>query len=222
MCSPTRRSGIVFTSSSSSREQDTLKIYESQGSAGLNVHADKSKMSPCLLAISDGLYIDRHDPKALAGMRQTKKITSRRAGYLAANDDPIAGDEDFFDVELHVGDRLGKATDDFDGGLTAPALARQIPPAGLVVRGEDLLLQRPHIALDRLVEQYIPGRDHGARLRLRQCLCGGGHRNRHDDRGHDELGKPLHRILPSTRFLASRSVTLAEQLTVLTQLLFGP
>src|SRR2546428_6333894 len=56
------------------------------------------------------------------------------------------------------GDRLGKATDDFDGGLTAPALARQIPPAGLVIRGEDLLLQRPHIALDRLVEQYVPGR----------------------------------------------------------------
>src|SRR5438309_154716 len=179
-------------------------------------------VGPSDLAIFDGLYIDRHDPKALAGMRHTKKIASRRSGYLAANDDPIAGDEDFLDVELHVGDRLGKATDDFDGGLTAPALARQIPPAGLVVRGKDLLLQRPHIALDRLVEQYIPGRDHGARLRLRQCLCGGGHRNRHDDRGHDELGKPLHRILPSTCFLASRSVTLAEQLTVLTQLLFGP
>src|SRR5947208_16723449 len=30
------------------------------------------------------------------------------------------------------------------------------PQAGLVVRGEDLLLQRPHIALDRRVEQYIP------------------------------------------------------------------
>src|SRR3989442_12873555 len=55
MCSPTRRSGIFFTSSFSSREQDTLKIYESQGSAGLNVHADKSKMSPCLLAISGDL-----------------------------------------------------------------------------------------------------------------------------------------------------------------------
>src|SRR2546425_264124 len=99
-------------------------------------------VGPSDLAIFDGLYIDRHDPKALAGMRHTKKIASRRSGYLAANDDPIAGDEDFLDVELHVGDRLGKATDDFDGGLTAPALARQIPPAGLVVRGEDLLLRR--------------------------------------------------------------------------------
>src|SRR2546422_10054479 len=91
-------------------------------------------------AISDQNDVVRHDQKRLSGKRHTKEIASRRSGYLAANDDPIAGDEDFLDVELHVGDRLGKATDDFDGGLTAPALARQIPPTGLVVRGENLLL----------------------------------------------------------------------------------
>src|SRR2546425_7497920 len=94
-------------------------------------------VGPGDLAVLDRLDIYRHDPKALARMRHTEEIAGRCSRDLAADDDPIAGDEDFLDVELHVGDRLGKATDDFDGGLTAPALARQIPPAGLVVRGED-------------------------------------------------------------------------------------
>src|SRR5262245_36316294 len=93
------------------------------------------------LAIFDRLYVDGHDPKALARMRDPEEIAGRRPGDLAAHHDSIASDEDLLDVELHVGNGLGEATDDLDGGLTAPALARQIPPARLVVRGEDLLLQ---------------------------------------------------------------------------------
>src|SRR5207247_10070081 len=114
------------------------------------------------LAVSDGLDVDRHDPKGLARMRHTEKIASRCPAHLAAHDDSIAGNEDFLDVELHVGDRLRETADDFDRGLTAPALARQIAPAALVVGGEDLLLQRPHIALDRPVDQYRPRPDQRA------------------------------------------------------------
>jgi hypothetical protein len=52
------------------------------------------------------------------------------------NIDTIPGDEDFLDVELHVGDGFGKASDHFDRGIAAPAFAGQIAPARLVVRGE--------------------------------------------------------------------------------------
>src|SRR6266446_4606368 len=65
-------------------------------------------------------------------------------------DDTVPGDEEFLDVELHVGDGFGKASDHFDRGITAPAFAGQIAPARLVVRGEDLLLERVHIASVRL------------------------------------------------------------------------
>jgi hypothetical protein len=55
------------------------------------------------LAVPDGLNIDGHDPEALAGMRHPKQFASRRAGYLATNNDAVTGDEHFHDVELQVG-----------------------------------------------------------------------------------------------------------------------
>src|SRR5438093_13747062 len=82
----------------------------------------------------DRLDIDRHDPEALARMRHTEEIAGRCSRDLAADDDTIAGDKDFLDVELHIWDRLGEAADDSDGVLTAPALARNIPPARPVAR----------------------------------------------------------------------------------------
>src|SRR4029453_18495922 len=124
-------------------------------------------VGPRDLAVLDRLDIYRHDPKALARMRHTEEIAGRCSRDLAPDDDPVAGDEDFLDVELHIWDRLGEAADDPDGVVTAPALARKIPPARLVVGRKDLFLQRLHIALDRLVEQRVPRRDDGAGL----CLC---------------------------------------------------
>src|SRR5258708_35666561 len=100
-------------------------------------------------------------------MRHTKQVSRGRSRYLAAYDDTVPGDEDFLDVELHVGDGFGKASDHFDRGITAPAFAGQIAPARLVVRGEDLLLERVHIALDGLVEQAVPAGDRAARVCLR-------------------------------------------------------
>src|SRR5258708_33776985 len=90
-------------------------------------------------------------------MRHTKQVSRGRSRYLAAYDDTIPGDEDFLNVELHVGDGFGKASDHFDRGITAPAFGGQIAPARLVVRGEDLFLGGLHIALDWLVEQAGPG-----------------------------------------------------------------
>src|SRR5262245_61277308 len=144
------------------------------------------------LAVSDGLDVDRHDPKALARMRHTEEIAGRCPADLAAHDDSIAGDEDFLDVELHVGDRLGEATDDFDRVLTPPALAGQIAPARLVVGGEDLLLERAHIALNRLVEQRVPGRDRGARLPLRETLRRRDQWEHRGRRGNDDLADLCH------------------------------
>ena len=83
--------------------------------------------------------------------RHTKQVPSGRSRYLAANDYTIPGDEDFLDLELHVGDGFGKASGHFDRGITAPAFAGQIAPARLVVRGEDLFLEQ------RLLEQRLRG-----------------------------------------------------------------
>src|SRR5216683_5063613 len=150
-------------------------------------------------AVSDGLNIDRHDPEALAGMGHTEEIPSRCSRHLTAYDDTIPGDEDFLDVELHVGDGFSKASDHFDRGITAPAFAVQIAPARLVVRGEDLLLERVHIALDGLVEQAVPGGDHGARLCLGQTLCRGGKGSGQHGGGDDESSEPLHGRYASSR-----------------------
>src|SRR3989454_1006631 len=153
-------------------------------------------VGPGNLAVSNGLDIDRHDPEALAGMRHPEEIPSRRSSHLAAYDDAIPGDENFLDLELHVGDGLGKASDHFDRGIAAPAFAGKIAPARLVVRGEDLLLERLHIALDRLVEQAVPRGDHGARLSLGQTLCRGGQGTGQHGGGGDELSEPLHGVPP--------------------------
>jgi hypothetical protein len=92
--------------------------------------------------------------------RHTKQVPSGRSRYLAANDYTIPGDEDFLDLELHVGDGFGKASGHFDRGITAPAFAGQIAPARLVVRGEDLFLEQ------RLEDE---DRQHGARSRDIRC-----------------------------------------------------
>src|SRR2546429_9690715 len=96
------------------------------------------------------------------------------AGVPVTSPRTMTRSPDFLDVELHVGDGLGKASDHFDRGITAPAFAGQIAPARLVVRGEDFFLERLHIALDGLVEQAVPGGDHGARLCLGWTRCRGG------------------------------------------------
>src|SRR6266436_4765188 len=138
-----------------------------------------------------------------------------RSSHLAAYDDAIPGDEHFLDLELHVGDGLGKASDHFDRGIAAPAFAGKIAPARLVVRGEDLLLERLHIALDRLVEQAVPRSDHGARLSLGQTLCRGGQGSGQHGGGGDELSEPLHGV-PPCRFGVSDaySVPTARATTV--------
>src|SRR6266478_4416690 len=97
-------------------------------------------VGPGNLAVSDGLDIDRHDPEALARMGRPEEIPRWCSRHLTAYDDAIPGDDDLLDVELHVGDGPGKSSDHLDRGITAPALARQIAPARLVIRGEDLLL----------------------------------------------------------------------------------
>src|SRR6266852_6880573 len=117
-----------------------------------------------------GLNVDGHDPKARARMGHTEEIARRCSGDLAAYDDPIARDQDFLDVEFHVRDRLGKSSDNLDRCLTTPALAGQIAPARVVLSSQDLLLQRLHVALNRLVEQLIPRSDGCPRLRLSECL----------------------------------------------------
>ena len=86
-------------------------------------------VGPGNLAVSDGLNIDRHDPEALAAMGHTEEVSSRCARHLAPYDDTIPGDKNFLDVELHVGDGFGKASDHFDRGITAPTFAWQIAPA---------------------------------------------------------------------------------------------
>ena len=56
-------------------------------------------------------------------MGHTEEIPSRCSSHLTAYDDTIPGDDDFLDVEFHVGDGFGKASDHFDRGFTAPAFA---------------------------------------------------------------------------------------------------
>src|SRR5882724_5707884 len=151
-------------------------------------------VGPGDLAVLDRLDIYRHDPKALARMRHPEELAGRCSRDLAADDDPVAGDEHFLDVELHIRDRLAEATDDSDGVVTAPALARKIPPARLVVRRKDLFLQRLHIALDRLVKQHVPRPDDGAGLRLCQRLSRTSDRDRQDGDGNDQFSELFHRV----------------------------
>ena len=47
-------------------------------------------------------------------MGHTEEIPSRCSRHLTAYDDTIPGDEDFLDVELHVGNGCGKASNDSD------------------------------------------------------------------------------------------------------------
>src|ERR1700722_20932727 len=82
------------------------------------------------LAVLDGLNVDRHHSKTLAGMGRAKKGAGGRAGHLAAHDHSIASHEHFFYVELHVGNRSRETSHDFDRGIPPPALRRQIPRAG--------------------------------------------------------------------------------------------
>src|SRR5260370_37048210 len=110
-------------------------------------------VGPGNLAVLDGLDVDRHDPEALSGMRHTKEVPGRCSGDLAPDDDPIPRDQHFLDLESHVGDRLGKASDHLDRRITAPAFAGQITRTGLIVRSEHLFLQSFHITLDGLVER---------------------------------------------------------------------
>src|SRR5207244_4838536 len=169
---------VLCDSSAAQLRQGTEPVFEVVG--------------PGNLAVSDGLDIDGDDTEALAAVWHTEEIPRRCSRHLTAYDDTIAGDEDFLDVELHVGDGFAKASDHFDRGITAPAFAGQIAPARLVVRGEDLFLQRLHIALDWLVEQAVPGGDDGARLSLCEALCRDGQRGREQDGGGNESSEPLH------------------------------
>src|ERR1700719_4214033 len=75
------------------------------------------------LAVLDGLNVNRHDPEALAGMSHAEQVARGCSGHLAADDDPISGDENFLDLELHIRDRLREASDHLDRCITAPAFA---------------------------------------------------------------------------------------------------
>src|SRR5258705_6072262 len=85
-------------------------------------------VGPGNLAVLDGLDVDRHDPEALAGMGHAEEVPGRSSGYLAANDDTIPGDQNFLDLEPHIGDRLGETCDHLNRRITAPAFAGQITP----------------------------------------------------------------------------------------------
>jgi hypothetical protein len=124
------------------------------------------------LAVPNGLDIDRHDPKTLAGMRHAKQVARRCAGHLAANDHAIARDQHFLDVEFHVRNAVGKIRDHLDRGLAAPAFARQITGAGFIIVGQDLLLDRFNVAAAGDVKQAVPGRDGGAGLRFSEAGYG--------------------------------------------------
>src|SRR6266851_1753895 len=149
-------------------------------------------VGPGNLAVLDGLDVDRHDPEALSGMRYTKEVPRRCSGDLAPDDDTIPRDQNFLDLESHVGDRLCKASDHLDRRITAPAFAGQITPTGFIVRSEHLFLQCFHITLDGLVEQAVPRSNDGTCLRLRQTLCRGGHGAREQTRDDGELKQYLH------------------------------
>src|SRR4029077_7000012 len=91
-------------------------------------------------SISDGLDIDGHHSKALAGVRDSKQLACRRAGYFTPDNDAVASHEHFLDVELHVGDGLGEVADHFDRGIAAPAFAGKVSGPYLVIRRTDRLL----------------------------------------------------------------------------------
>src|SRR5712691_5532758 len=152
------------------------------------------------LAVSDGLNIDGHDPEALAGMGHAKQVASGCSSHLAAHDDTVPGDEDFLDLKLHVRDGLRKASDHLDRCITTPAFTRQVAPARLVVRREDLFLQGFHIALDWLVKEAIPWRNGGARLWLGQALCRGGASGGKQTGGEYELSELFHDFSLGWRF----------------------
>src|SRR2546427_36167 len=157
-------------------------------------------VSPGYLAVSDGLNIDGHDLEALAALGHAKQVASGCSSHLAAYDDTVPGDEDFLDLKPHVGDGLGKASDHLDRCITTPAFTRQITPARLVVRREDLFLQGFHIALDGLVEQAVPWRNGGARLCLGQALSRGGACDGQQTGGEYELSELFHDFPLGWRF----------------------
>src|SRR5712664_1243886 len=144
------------------------------------------------LAVSDGLNIDSHDLETLTGMGHAKQVASGCSSHLATHDDTVPGDEHLLDLKPHVRDGLGKASDHLDRSITTPAFTRQIAPARLVVRREDLFLQGSHIALDGLVEQAVPWRNGGARLRGGQVLCRGGASVGQQTGGEYELSECFH------------------------------
>src|SRR6266851_3649500 len=115
-------------------------------------------------AVLDGLNIDRYDPKALAGVRHAEQVAGRRTGDLATDDDPIARDQHFLDVEFHVRNGVREVRDHLDRRLAAPAFPWQIAGAGLVALRQDLLLDGFDVAPARDIEQAVPGRDGGAGL----------------------------------------------------------
>ncbi len=115
-------------------------------------------------AVANCLYVDCHDPEALAGMGSAEQRAGWSTGDLAADDHPVARDEYFVYLKLQVGDRCRKATNDLDGGFAPPAFARQVTGAGLVVRCQTLFLQLSHVSLDGQIEQPVPGLNNGSRL----------------------------------------------------------
>jgi hypothetical protein len=118
----------------------------------------------CDFAVPDGLDIDGHDPKTLAGMRHAEQFARGCARDLATYDHAIARDQHFLDVEFHVRNGVGKVRDHLDRGLATPALARQIARTGFVIFGQDLLLNGPDVAPAGNIEQAVPGRDDRAGL----------------------------------------------------------
>jgi hypothetical protein len=56
-------------------------------------------------AVANCLYVDCHDPEALAGMGSAEQRAGWSTGDLAADDHPVARDEYFVYLKLQVGDR---------------------------------------------------------------------------------------------------------------------
>src|ERR1700730_18672871 len=123
------------------------------------------------LAVLDGLYIDRHDLEALAGMRHAKQFACGRARHFTAHDHPVARDEDLLNVELQIGNAVSKVRNDLDGRFATPTFVRQIAGTRLVIRRQDLFLGGPDIAARGDIEQAVPRRNDGPGLFLGQRLC---------------------------------------------------
>src|SRR5262249_18744178 len=107
------------------------------------------------LAIPDGLNIFGQYSEALAGVGDSKELACGRAGYFTPDNHAVASHEHFLYVELHVGDRLGEVTDHFDRRIATPAFARKISRARLVIRRQDLLLDRFYVASGGHVEEAV-------------------------------------------------------------------